>query len=218
MTDDQKPPVRLEDLANEGDGRKYSPSAGRNRHDLVDALAIELPDSGRLLEIAAGTGEHAILAAERLPDWTWWPTDRNDEALESIRAWVAHAGHANLVEPAFLDLHSEWPCGEQSLDAIFASNLLHIAPIETTEALFEGAARHLRPGGALLVYGAFFLPDVEPVESNRQFDEDLRQTDPRYGVRELTDLTERSLARDLLAPSVRPMPNNNFLLKFARRH
>ena len=83
--------------------------------------------------------------------------------------------------------------------------------------MFAGAARHLRPGGCLLVYGAFFLPDVEPIASNVQFDQELRAKDARYGVRQLADVTERALAQQLLAPTVRAMPNNNFLLRFAAR-
>jgi SAM-dependent methyltransferase len=213
--DDPRPPVRLEDLNHEADGRKYSPSAGRNRQDIVDALAEELSPTGDLLEVAAGTGEHAVLAAERLPGWSWWPTDRDPEALTSLRAWASQARLANLREPAHLDLQDSWPLDGRCLDVVFASNVLHISPIETAEALFASAARHLRPGGSLIVYGPFFLPDVARIESNVQFDAELRASDPRFGVRELSDLTERALAKDLLSPTVRPMPNNNFLLRFA---
>lgn len=215
--DDQRPPVRLEALDHSDDGRKFSPSAGRNRQDIVDALAEQLAPAGELLEVAAGTGEHAVLAAARLPGWSWWPTERDPEALASLRAWAAHARLPNLREPARLDIHDTWPVSGRCLDVVFASNILHIAPIETAESLFAGAARHLRPGGSLIVYGAFFLPDVEPVASNVQFDQELRAKDARYGVRDLHDLTERALARQLLAPTVRAMPNNNFLLRFAAR-
>lgn len=212
--DDPRPPVRFEDLDPDDDGRKYSPSAGRNRQDIVDALAEILSPAGDLLEVAAGTGEHAVLAAERLPSWSWWPTDRDPDALTSLRAWAAQARLPNLREPTHLDIHDAWPLEGRCLDVVFASNVLHISPIETAESLFASAARHLRPGGSLIVYGAFFLPDVEPIESNVRFDEELRASDPRYGVRELCDLTERALARQLLTPTVRPMPKNNFLLRF----
>lgn len=212
--DDPRPPVRFEDLDPADDGRKYSPSAGRNRQDIVDALAEILSPAGDLLEVAAGTGEHAVLAAERLPSWSWWPTDRDPDALTSLRAWAAQARLPNLREPTHLDIHDAWPLEGRCLDVVFASNVLHISPIETAESLFAGAARHLRPGGSLIVYGAFFLPDVEPIESNVRFDEELRASDPRYGVRELCDLTERALARQLLTPTVRAMPKNNFLLRF----
>jgi SAM-dependent methyltransferase len=204
-------------LGHDGDGRQYSPSAGRNRQDIVDALAEELSPAGDLLEVAAGTGEHAVLAAERLPNWTWWPTDRETDALTSLRAWASQARLPNLREPAHLDIQESWPLEGRCLDVVFASNVLHISPIETADSLFVGAARHLRPGGSLIVYGAFFLPDVDPVESNVQFDEELRARDPRFGVRALSDLTERALDRQFLAPTVRSMPSHNFLLSFARR-
>lgn len=212
-----RPPARLEDLSDKGDGRKFSPSAQRNRQSIADALVEELAPAGDLLEVAAGTGEHAVLAAERLPNWSWWSTDRDPEALTSLRAWIAQARLPNLRDPVSFDLHERWPVEGRCLDAIFASNLLHISPIETTEALFSGAARHLRSHGCLIVYGAFFLPGVAPVESNIEFDHELRAKDPRFGVRELSDLTERALARQLSAPTVRSMPSNNFLLRFETR-
>lgn len=215
--DEPYPPVRFEGLEPEGDGRQYSPSAGRNRQDIVDALVEELSPAGDLLEVAAGTGEHAVLAAERLPNWVWWPTDRDASALASLRAWASQACLPNLRGPIHLDIHEPWPLEGRCLDVVFASNLLHISPIETANSLFLGAARHLRPGGSLIVYGAFFLPDAEPAESNVQFDEELRARDPRLGVRALSDLTERALSRNFLAPTVRAMPSNNFLLRFVSR-
>ncbi|HEB53976.1 MAG TPA: DUF938 domain-containing protein [bacterium] len=78
MTED--PPTRTESLAGAADGRRFSPSAGRNR----EAIAAALVD-------------------ERLPGWTWLPTERDPEALASIRTWVAHAGIANLREPITLE-------------------------------------------------------------------------------------------------------------------
>lgn len=214
MTGDR--PVRLESLGDEN-GRRYSPSAGRNREEIVDVLVAELPDRGACLEVAAGTGEHAVLAATRLPGWTWLPTDRDPEALASIRAWVAHSALPNLLAPVFLDLSEPWPCAPDSQDAVFASNVMHIAPIATTEALFRGAAIHLKPTGLLLVYGAVFLPDEPPPESNVAFDRELRERDPAYGVRTLEQLARLASEVGLTAPSVRRMSKNNVLLRFTRR-
>lgn len=214
MTDD--PPIRLESLDDSSDGRKFSPSAGRNREVIVAALVDELSSSGTLLEVAAGTGEHAALAAERLPGWTWQPTDRNEEALASIRAWVAHSNLPNLREPVVLDIAGPWPCGPESLDAVFASNVMHIAPIGTTEALFRGAARCLEEDGVLLVYGPVFLPDEPRPEGNVQFDQDLKEKDPAFGVRTLEELGELAQRCGLRPPTVRRMPTNNVMLRFER--
>jgi len=214
MTND--PPARLESLDGDADGRRFSPSAGRNRDAIVTALVDELPARGTCLEVAAGTGEHAVLAAERLPGWTWLPTDRDPEALASIRAWVTHAGLPNLQPPVALELGEPWPTARDSLDAVFASNVMHIAPIETTAALFDAAATHLRPDGALLVYGAVFLPAEPRPAGNVAFDADLRAKDAAYGVRTLEELHALALRAGLTPPAVRRMPTNNVLLRFGR--
>ncbi len=211
------PPVRMEPLDGEPDGRRYSPSAGRNRGDIVAALLDELPERGRCLEIAAGTGEHAVLAATRLPGWTWQPTERDPEALASIRAWVEHAALDNLRPPKPLTLGEPWPCEPASLDAVFASNVMHIAPIATTEALFHGAAAHLVRGGVLLVYGAVFLDGEPRPDGNVEFDRELRERDSAYGVRTLTELTAIATRAGLTPPTVRRMPKNNVLLRLERR-
>ncbi|MCK5944600.1 MAG: DUF938 domain-containing protein [Planctomycetes bacterium] len=205
--------MRLESLEDNGDGRRFSPSAGRNREHIVGALVELLPPRGTCVEVAAGTGEHAVLAASRLPGWTWLPTDRDPEALKSIRAWVEHAGLANLEPPVPLDLHGPWPCAPRSLDAVFASNVMHIAPIGTTEALFRGAARHLARSGQLLVYGAVFLPGEPAPAGNVSFDRELRERDAAYGVRSLEQLTELASRCGLTAPTVRRMPKDNVLLQ-----
>ena len=214
MTDE--PPARLETLGGDEDGRRYSPSAGRNRQEIVDALVCELPDRGVCLEVAAGTGEHAALAATRLPGWEWWPTDRDPEALASIRAWVAHAALPNLRAPVPLDLDGSWPCAPNSLDAVFASNVMHISPIAVTKALFRGAAKHLNATGVLLIYGAVFLPDEPRPEGNATFDRELRERDPAYGVRTLHELRELATGAGLAEPTVRRMAKNNVLLRFGR--
>ncbi len=210
------PRARLEQLKSEPDGRRYSPSAGRNHADVVDALVALLPERGACLEVAAGTGEHAVLAAQRLPGWRWQPTERDPVGLASIAAWVRHAELPNLLPPVALDLGDRWPCEEASLDAVFASNLLHIAPIATAQALFGGAARPLTPGGALLVYGPVFLPDEPRPDGNVAFDRELREQDPAYGVRTLNELDALAAAAGLQPASVRRMPVNNVMLGFAR--
>ena len=211
-----EPPVRLEPLKVGEDGRRYSPSAGRNRQDIVDALVELLPPRGRCLEVAAGTGEHAALAALHLKHWQWITSERDAEALTSIEAWVKHADLPNLGHPRRLTLGDPWPFERDSLDAVFASNLMHITPIETTEALFHGAAKHLKPAASLLVYGPVFLPCASDPAGNRTFDEELRARDPAYGVRRLTELTAIAARAGLEAPQVREMPANNVILTMTK--
>ena len=43
-----------------------SPAAERNRRFILDVLKRVLPDTGMVLEIASGTGQHAVYAAPKL--------------------------------------------------------------------------------------------------------------------------------------------------------
>jgi len=209
-----RPPTRLEDLDGEPDGRRFSPSAGRNQRDVVDALAALLPPRGVCLEVAAGTGEHAALAARRLPGWRWRPTDRDAEALASIEAWARHASLPNLAAPVLLDVAGDWPCEASSLDAVFASNLTHISPLSAAAALMRSARAHLRSGGALLLYGPVFLPGERRPDGNAAFDRELQQRDPSFGVRTLEELDDLATRTGLLRAEVRRMPVDNVMLRF----
>ena len=213
----ERPPVRLEQLDDDEQGRRFSPSAGRNQHDIVSALLDELPPQGDCLEVAAGTGEHAVLAASRLRGWSWLPTDRDEDALASIRAWVAHADLPNLQQPQALDLQRSWPFSAGAFDAIFACNLVHIAPLTTAAALFAGAGVSLTAGGALWLYGPMFLSGEPRPAGNAAFDRELRERDPAFGVRELTQLEELAERSGLRRDRVRRMPTDNVLVRFARR-
>lgn len=209
-------PSRLEGLESDELGRRFSPSAGRNRRDVVAALVAELPERGVCLELASGTGEHAVLAAERLPGWRWFPTDRDDEALASIQAWVDHAELDNLATPTRLDLTEPWTSAPASLDAVFASNLTHIAPLATSAALFAGCATSLTPSGVLLVYGPFFLSGEAPTQGNVDFDRELRERDAELGVRLQEELESLAGEAGLRLAGVRRMPKNNAMLRFER--
>ena len=212
----EQPPVRLEQLDGDGDGRRFSPSAGRNRRDVVAALGDELPSRGACLEVAAGTGEHAALAAEQLPGWRWLPTDRDEDALASIRAWVAHVDLPNLCAPDALDLQRPWPFGAAAFDAVLACNLVHIAPVTTAAALFAGAATSLTEEGALLLYGPMFLPGEPRPAGNVAFDRELRERDVNFGVRELGGLEQLAGAAGLRLERVRRMPTDNVMVRFGR--
>ena len=94
-------------IANEdwsGTDRRASPSAARNREPILAVLRRVLPAEGRVLEIAAGTGEHAVHFAAALPDLIWQPTDPDAMSRKSIAAWRGEAGLSNLLPPLELDV------------------------------------------------------------------------------------------------------------------
>ena len=83
--------------------RQSAPAALRNREPIAEVLREELPDHGTVLEIASGTGEHALYFAQAFPHLDWQPSDADPDALRSIAAWredaLAAGGAANLREP-----------------------------------------------------------------------------------------------------------------------
>ena len=191
--------------------KQRAPATERNREPIRDVLARELPAAGTVLEIASGSGEHAVYFAAQLPQVQWQPTDADPAALASIAAWRAEAGLPNLLAPLALDVMGAWPIARA--DAIVCINMVHIAPWEAAVALFAGAARVLAPGALLYLYGPYrFAGQTAP--SNEEFERWLKARDPRFGVRDLRDL-ERAAAGFALRGVV-AMPANNHSLVFRR--
>jgi SAM-dependent methyltransferase len=193
--------------------KQVAPATERNREPIREVLARELPASGTVLEIASGTGQHAVWFATAFPDLTWQPTDADPTALASIAAWRDDAGLPNLAAPLALDVTGPWPV--TSADAIVCINMIHISPWESSLALFAGAGAVLAPGGLLYTYGPYRF-DGQTAESNEAFDRSLRSRDPRWGVRDVRELTTAAGEQGLILRGVVAMPANNHSLLFRR--
>nr|WP_255684000.1 MULTISPECIES: DUF938 domain-containing protein [unclassified Xanthobacter] len=193
-----------------------APSVARNREPIFAVLDPLLAPSARVLEVASGSGEHAIFMARKRPDVVWQPSDPTPEARASIAAWVTAEGLSNVGAPLALDASAdEWPVGP--VDAMVCINMLHISPWAATEGLMRGAGRHLPSGGPLYIYGAFHRAGVPTVESNAAFDRDLRRRDPRWGLRMLEDVEACAAAQGLDLAEMVAMPANNLSLVFRKR-
>jgi SAM-dependent methyltransferase len=191
------------------------PAPERNKHAILALLARVLPARGELLEVASGSGQHAVHFARELPALTLQPSDMDPENLASIRAWVREVQLPNLREPLALDvLADDWGVG--SVDALFNANMIHIAPWECCLALLRGAARHLRPEGVFVMYGPFRVGGTHTAPSNQSFDAGLRARDPRWGVRELEDVVSEAARLGLTFVERVEMPANNQSLVFRR--
>ena len=197
-------------------GGLHAAATDRNRGPILDVLRGVLPPSGVVLEIASGTGEHAAFFAPLFPALRWQPSDASAAHLESIRAWSAATGAENLAPPLWLDVEREpWPVAQA--DAILNINMIHIAPWSAAEALFRGAARRLPAAGLLYLYGPFKRGGRHTADSNQRFDERLRAEDPRWGVRDLDDVTALAASVGFDGPAITQMPANNLSLVFRRR-
>ena len=194
--------------------KRFAPATARNGEPIRAVLAQHLPARGSVLEIAAGSGEHAVYFAGAFPALTWQPTDPDPDALASITAWCDEADLPNLRAPLQLDVTAAaWPVA--SADAIVCINMIHIAPWSAALGLFAGAARTLPAGGLLYLYGPYRVGGVFTAPSNADFDRSLRARDPSWGVRELADVTAAAAAGFTLRATV-AMPANNHSLVFRR--
>ena len=196
-------------------GCRSAPAALRNREVIADVLAEWLPQTGVVLELASGTGEHVVHFAERFPQLDWQPSDIHPEALASISARRASAGLPNIREPIALDASTpEWPIDHA--DAVLSINMVHISPWAAALGLLQGAQRVLASGAPLVLYGPWLQRDIEPAPSNVAFDTDLKRRDPAWGLRTVEDFAVAATARELQLAETRDMPANNLMLLFRR--
>ncbi|MCW8086722.1 DUF938 domain-containing protein [Sabulicella glaciei] len=189
--------------------KRESPAAQRNREPIAEALAPLLPPRGTVLEVASGSGEHAVHLARRFPHLLWQPSDPDGEARASIALYVKEAGLPNLRPPVALDAAGDAPF--PPADAVLCINMIHIAPWEACEGLLRKA-----PGGSLFLYSPFVRDGVPTAPSNIAFDADLRARDPRWGVRRLEDVAALAAQHGWGPPAVTGMPANNLLVAFRR--
>jgi SAM-dependent methyltransferase len=190
--------------------RRSAPAVARNRDAILQVLQSVLPSSGLVLEVASGTGEHAVHFARAFPALDWQPSDPSADARRSVAGWIAAEPLPNIRSP--IDLDAE--CGLAAMDradAILCINMLHISPWSATEGLMQGARRLLAPGAPLCLYGPFKRSNHALEPSNRAFDADLRQRDPRWGLRELDAVTACARTHGLALDRVVAMPANNLM-------
>jgi len=195
--------------------KRSAPAALRNRDPIAAILAEELPASGLVLELASGTGEHAVHFAARFPALVWQPSDPDAGARASIEAWRAESGLSNLLPPIELDAASaDWPLDRA--DAMLCINMVHISPPASAEGLMAGAGRLLAPGAPLILYGPYLEDGVETAPSNLDFDRSLKQRDPRWGLRDIAWMDEIAAASGLSRMRRVAMPANNLMLVYRR--
>lgn len=197
---------------------QHAPATARNRDPIRAALAELLPATPcTVLEIASGTGEHALWMARNMPQVRWSPTETSPEGLAAIEAWRALCPELQdrVLPPVLLDAaRPPWPgC---AVEAIFTANLTHIAPWHVTQGLISGAYARLVLGGLLLIYGPFNEGGGFTGPGNAAFDADLRRRNPVWGLRAREDVEALAIAQGFVSEAIRTMPADNRLLVFRR--
>ena len=196
--------------------KRTSAAALRNRAPLAAALAGILPQTGRVLELGSGTGEHAVHLARAFPALVFQPSDPDPEARASIAAWARDAALPNLRAPLDYDLRVDlWQL--RPADAVLCVNVLHVAPPECVEALFRGAARVLPGGAPLAVGGPFRRRGAPTVGRLARLDAELRAADPALGVRELEAVLDAARRHGLRPDAELPLAEEGDLLLVLRK-
>ncbi|MBE9058976.1 class I SAM-dependent methyltransferase [Sphaerospermopsis sp. LEGE 08334] len=202
--------------------KQFAPATQRNREPILEVLQQILPPSGTILEIASGTGEHAVFFAPPLAPRKWLPSDPNPLLRDSITAWIAECKSDNLYPP--LDIDAQLPVWtveketftDSPIVAIVNINMIHISPWSACLGLMSGAGRILPPGGILYLYGPYKQNGQHTAPSNAAFDESLRSQNPVWGVRNLEDVVAAAKAENMTLQKIYQMPANNLSVVFKR--
>ncbi len=182
-----------------GDARAFSPASQRNRQPILEVLARVLPGSGLVLEVASGSGEHALWFAQHLRPLAWQPSDPDPACRRSIAAHATTAHGPSLRAPLDLDVtEAIWPI--ERADAIVCINMVHIAPWAAAEGLMAGAGRVLAAGGLLFLYGPFRQHGQHTAASNQRFDRSLRHSHPDWGIRDMDAVAASGTASSPSSP------------------
>lgn len=193
--------------------RQTAPAVARNRDAILAVLRGILPQTGLVLEIASGTGEHAVHFAKHFADLTFQPSDPDPFARKNIAAWIAAENLKNVAPPLALDASApDWPIARA--DALLCINMVHISPWAATLGLFAQARRILPAGAPLYLYGAYKCGGAHTAPSNVAFDNWLRAQNPEFGVRDLEALVETAAQHGFGPPEIIEMPANNLSLIF----
>ncbi|ACK68812.1 protein of unknown function DUF938 [Gloeothece citriformis PCC 7424] len=202
------------------DARQFAPATERNRDPILKVLQEVLPSTGNILEIASGTGEHAVYFAPHFAPRQWLPSDPNPMLRESINAWQQYYQVDNMSPALTLEVcEPVWDVETENraITAIICINMIHISPPQASLGLMAGAGRILPSGGILYLYGAYKQEGKHTSPSNEDFDRFLKQQNPDWGVRDLEEVVIQAKNQGLNLIKTVQMPANNLSVVFQRQ-
>ncbi len=210
----------MNDTNNQPDRHLNYPATERNREAILDVLKENLPDTGTVLEVASGSGQHVTYFAKHIPHLNWQPSDPEPAARDSIDAWrTTNSVEANVAPAIDIDARIDiWSVAHlKDVSAIMSVNMIHISPWDASLGLIRNASRILPPQGVLYLYGPFKVGGVHISQSNAEFDISLQSENPDWGVRNLDDVAEEALKQDFQLMKTVRMPANNLSVIFHRK-
>lgn len=187
--------------------KPYAESCEQNRDPILAVLQEVFADRRHVLEIASGTGQHAVYFGQALPHLTW-QTSELPVNHAGIQAWLDEADLPNVLPPVAIDVNdTDWPVA--AVDAIFNANTVHIVAWAAVQRMFSGIGQALADGGILCLYGPFNYGGQFTSESNARFDVWLKNRDPESGVRDFEAIDQLAAAQGLTLIRDIAMPANN---------
>ena len=192
----------------------FSKAADKNKDVILDQLRNCLEDGARVLEIASGTGQHALHFSEQWPELYWQVSDADLDAY-GLRKALEPVDRPNLPKPVNLNIQ-HWPNLRPKFDAVFSANCVHIAGMEVVQHYFEGAAKSLQSKGVVLLYGPFKFGGQFTTQSNADFDAFLKDQNPQSGIRDFEALDELASAAGFNFESRTDLPSNNHFLNWRK--
>ena len=194
--------------------KPYSEACEKNQSAILEVLQGALSRQHHVLEIASGTGQHAIHFGRALPHLTWQTSELSHNHA-GIRAWLDEAALPNVLPPVALDVtDAHWPAGV--VDTVFNANTVHIVSEPEVERMFAGIARTLSAGGILCLYGPFNYHKKFTSESNARFDVWLKSRNPESGIRDFEAIDQLAKTHGLRLLQDVAMPSNNRTLVWQR--
>ena len=190
--------------------KPYAESCEKNREPILAVLKEVFSERKRVLEIASGTGQHAVYFARELPHLIWQPSELAQN-LAGIQAWLDEAQLPNTLAPLAIDVNDAcWPV--TNVDAVFNANTVHIISWPEVELMFAHISRILAPGGCVCFYGPYNYNGKFTSENNARFNDWLMSRDPNSGVRDFEAVNRLAASHGLGLLRDIEMPSNNRIL------
>ena len=205
-------PSTASQAANIGKKKLYSDSAARNAPVIFEVLSQYLPDKGKVLEIASGTGQHCTFFAKAFCNLEWQPSDIDPKRLDSIRAYITETNQANINMPISLDATTEnWAKKIKAYNVIIAINIFHLISYKEMKNLIRESSLALQTSSYFVIYGPFMRGGELTSDQDIKFHTSLIECDPDIGYKDDFDILDEIEANNLSPEAVIEMPANNLM-------
>ena len=195
-----------------GEKKLYSASAARNAPFILEVLSQYLPDKGKVLELASGTGQHCKYFAEAFCNLEWQPSEINPKRLDSIQAYIKEANRANINMPLSLDATAEnWAEELDVYNVVIAINIFHLISNKEMITLIRESSLALQTNSYFVIYGPFMRGGELTSDQDIKFHTSLIECDPDIGYKDDFDILDEIEANNLSPEAIIEMPSNNLM-------